>query len=477
MKSNTVFSISEGMVKFLQVTAAQKKLVTGVGVIDTDNKNDAQISQALRAFIKERKLNFTESRVTIVVPRSRVILRYMAFPSLKPEEIRSMINLQIGSQIPFSKEEVEIDFQILTKTEDGYAKVAVVIIPQELAMRNWKIFSDAAIPVQGITVSSIGLWLLYQQQPDLPDKLGAVVDLDAHQSEICICNKSYWLTSREIPIGSAQIQKDGYGEILRQWELTQNNTGNEEIAGHVETVLLACAANRAHELENEMTKTRNDLKFKEIFLPQTLVMARGVQWPKAMIENGVSVASLAGIAFSSQPLLIDLTPRSVKQAQEQRVYQRQLVILGIWITASLISLGLALGMGFFRKNVQLARLENQLRDTKRDAFKVEEQLQKVYDIESMIENRLIFSDVAREIYRLLPTQVYLVNITISDGSTLSLQGISSNSMEINQFQKGMVDSKSFYNVSLDYVNKRVTQQAEVDYFKITCMVKSGNIQK
>jgi len=472
MKSNVVFSIREGMIKFFQVSGTSKKLVTGVDVINTANQGDAQISQTLSAFIKKRKLNFAESRVTILVPRSRVILRHMTFPSQREDEIRSMIDLQVGNRIPYSREEVEIDFQILSKTADGYAKVAVVIIPQEIAMRYWKIFSDSKVPVQRISISSIGLWLLYQQQPDLSDKLGAMCDLDVNHTEICLCTKAYWLTSREIPVGFVQMQRDGYVEFLKQWELTQNNTSGEKLTGAVETVYLASIANRAPGLGIEMAKMQNDLTIKEILLTQTLGRARGVQWPKSMTDDGVSVASLAGVAFSPEVPPIDLIPRAVRQAQEQRAYQRQLVILGIWVTAALISLGLALGMGFFRKNVQLAQLEDRLRDTKHDALQVSDQLQKVYDIEGMIKNRLIFSDLARDIYRLLPAHVYLVNITISDGDTLSLQGVSSNSVEINQFQKGMVNSQSFSNVSLDYVNKRVTQQGEVEYFKITCTLKS-----
>ncbi len=478
MKSNVVFSISEGMIKFLQVSGTQKKLVTAVDVINTANQSDAQISQTISSFIKKRKLNFAEKhRVTILVPRSRVILRLLVFPSQRQDEIRSMIDLQVGSRIPYSREEVEIDFQILSKTADGYAKVMVVVIPQEIAMRYWKIFSDSKVPVHGITISSIGLWLLYQQQPDLSDKLGAIIDLDLNHSEICLCTKTHWLTSREIPIGFTQMQRDGYVEFLKQWELTQRDTSNEKIAAAVESVYLASTANRVYMLGTEMAKMQNDLTIKEIHLTKSLSLARGVQWPKLMADDGVSVSSLAGIAFSSQTPPIDLIPRAVRHAQERRVYQRQLVILGIWVTAALISLGLALGMGFFRKNIQLARLEDQLRDTKRDALKVEEQLKKVYDIEGMIKNRLIFSDLAREIYRLLPTQVYLVSIAISNGDTLSLQGVSSNAVEINQFQKDMVNSQSFSNVSLDYVNKRVTVQGEVDYFKITCALKSVNGQK
>lgn len=477
MKTNAVFHISEGMIKFLQVSGTHKKFVSAVDVINIDKQTDAQTSKTLSAFIKERKLNFTDSKVTVLIPRARVILRNMVFPSQSQDEIRSMIDLQIGSHIPYTREEVEIDFQILSQTADGYSKVAVVIVPQEIVMRYWKIFLDSKIPVHRITISSVGLWLLYRQQPDLSDKLCAIFDLDVNHSEICLCDKTHWLNSREIPIGFVQMQNDGYAQIIKQWELTQVNTTSEKLSGAVEKVYLACSVNRAYALGIEMAKIQNDLTIKEIILTQTLSLAHGLQWPKLMLEDGASVASLAGIAFSPETPPIDLIPRAARHAQEQHTYHRQLVILGIWVTAALISLGLALGVGFFKKNVELARLEGQLRDTKRGVLTVENQLKEIHDIEGMIKDRLIFSDLAREINRLLPIQVYLVNITISNGNTLSLQGVSSNTVEINQFQQDMVNSRSFSNVSLDYVNKRVTQQGEVDYFKITCTLKTVNGRK
>ena len=75
MKANVVFHIGEGLIKFLQVSGAPKKLVTAVDVINMDKQSDAQISETLNAFIKKQKLNFAESRVTVLIPRSRVILR------------------------------------------------------------------------------------------------------------------------------------------------------------------------------------------------------------------------------------------------------------------------------------------------------------------------------------------------------------------------------------------------------------------
>ena len=57
------FHISEGMIKFLQVSGTQKKLVTAVDVINTGSQSDAEISQTLSAFIQLRKLNFAVARL------------------------------------------------------------------------------------------------------------------------------------------------------------------------------------------------------------------------------------------------------------------------------------------------------------------------------------------------------------------------------------------------------------------------------
>ncbi len=471
MKFNSVFHIGEGTIKFLQASVGLKKALTGVEAIAIDNQDDAQISRTLIQFIKDKKINIAENRVTVLIPRSRAILRYMVFPSQNQDEIRSMVDLQIGSRIPYAREEVEVDFQILSKTADGYSKVAVVIIPQEIVMRYWKIFSDAKIPVHGITITSIGLWLLYQQQPGASEKPSAIIDLDSHHSEICLCQKSHWLNSREIPIGFTQISNEGNEEMIKQWELTQVSTIGEKISGAVEEVYLACSLDRVDELAAEMAKAQSELSIKKMIVTQSLSLPRGLQWPPSIAQDGASIASLAGIAFNAGVVPIDLIPRSVRQAQAKQAYQHQLIILGAWAAAALISLILASGMGFFKKNMQLARLQDELRTTQRESVAVEKQLKEMNEIESAINSRLIFSDLAAAIDRLLPAHAYLVSITVGEANSVSLEGMSFNPAEINEFQNGLVRSKNFSNVTLNYVNKRVTQQGEVNYFKITCTFK------
>ncbi|MDE2027535.1 MAG: pilus assembly protein PilM [Candidatus Omnitrophica bacterium] len=470
MKSNIAFYINEKTVKFLQVALPQNE-VTDVEVIHVDGQNDVQISETLSSFVRSQKLNLAESRVTVVIPRSRAILRSMVLPSHDEDEIRAMIDLQIGGQIPYAREEVDLDFQVLSKTQYGHSKVAVIVIPQEIATRYWRIFDEARIPVSGITISSVGLWLLFRRLQGPADDLCAVFDLDLDRTEICLCDRNQWLTSREISAGLRQIKEGRFKEILTQWELTQN-TFRDSDSKSVETVLLISSDDRAHPLAVEISKAGSHLIVREL-LTQTMELVGG-QWPSSMTVEGASFFSLAGIAFSEEPPPVNLIPGTVRQAQQQRSLQRQWIVTGAWLIAAVISMGLVLGSGYLAKKIQLAGLEGRLHAVEKKSFKAEDQLKKMQDIETLVHGRLVFSDLANELYRIMPPQIYLTVMTVSsDNKGLSFEGVSSTPAAVNQFQKNMVASSYFANVALDYVNKRVGQQGEMEYFKISSTLRNA----
>ena len=131
MKSTIVFHISQGMIKFLQVTGIQKKTITAFEVIAIDQLTDAQISQRLSVLIKQQHLRWREARVVVLIPRTRSILRYMTLPSHQESELRAMIDLQVVSHIPYAREEVEIDFQVLTKPPTVIQKLSLSSFPMK----------------------------------------------------------------------------------------------------------------------------------------------------------------------------------------------------------------------------------------------------------------------------------------------------------------------------------------------------------
>ncbi len=472
MKSTTVFYIDGENLKYLQASGGVKKTVAAVEVVSIVGLTDEQISAHLVGLIKPLRLMSKGNATIVIIPRSCLILRYMTLPSHQESEIRAMADLQVIEHIPYSREEVEIDIQVVEKTADGYSKVMAVVIPRETAMRYWKFFSDAKIPITGMTISSVGLWLLYCQQPDLPAQTGALVDLDVRRSEICLCRKEYWLGSRDIPVGLAQLKIEGHEEFLKQWELTTRKVAEQSAGEHIKQLYCVSTAGEIYGLERIMEEEQEGT-VKNIALMNGLPGAKNASFSKTLAGTEASLAPLAGIAFSGQLPPVNLIPQSVRNAQKEKRLRREFIVSGIWGIAALIMSAAALSVGYVEKNIQIRQLEKKFESSKAAVARAEEQWTQVYESENMFRRRLIFNDVMQQIMKLLPEQVSLTSLAINNGNILSFQGVSPKAGDINKLQKDLVELPFFSNVNLDFVDKRTTQEGESNYFKITCTVRLG----
>lgn len=472
MKTTIVFYIDEDSIKFLQASGVQKKTVTAMDIVAINGLDDARIIERLAALSKQHKLNFRGAEVIVLIPRMNAILRHLTLPSHDQEELRSMIDLQIVNTIPYAREDVELDFQVLSKNSDGYSKVMAVIVPEEKAMRYWKLFAGARIPVTRMTLSSVGLWLLYQQQPELPAWASGIIDLDENHSEICLCRKDFWLTSREIPIGLAQMRNDDLEEFLRHWRLTCNSLAVEKnLEQPVRSVYLLSWTAQAQPLAAALGGGPN-CTVAEIDLIKRLPVSKNIVWSQAVKEKALRLAALAGVAISGQTPPVNLIPRSLTRQEQQKSSRRDLVTTGAWAAVAVIMVGLASSANIFKERVQLKRLQEQWEQLKPQADKTQRRLKQVHEMEQALAARPVFAEWAGELYRLLPPEVVLSGFSLADGNRVSLEGMSVESGDINQLQRTLADSGVFTNVNLDYVNRRVGEDNQTfNYFKISCVVK------
>ena len=458
MKSTMIFQISEGSVKFLHIDSNKK--ILQADIVSTGSIEEALTTQNLKNFIQQKRLKFRGARVIVVIPRSRAILRRMNLPSHQDDELRSMAALQGSGHVPYAREDVEMDFQVLRKSSDGYAQVMAVVAPKEIMLKWWKIFSEAGIPVDCMTVSSVGLWLLCSRQPALGSKLAGIIDVDSDHTEICFCYKEHWLNAREIPLGFKQMQDQGAAELLKQWDLSCTQLLNEKVTDPISAVFLAGQAERVPSLKDQLAQQQG-------FAPVSIMLER----KPAKFSGPVSWAASMGIAMGPAAVPINLMPQEIRNMQAQRSHRRELKEFLGWIAAAFILLAVSLSMGIINKNIELGSLKKKFEAAKKDSGVVEEQLRKIREIEDLFKNRRIFAEWIKAIYQILPPQLSLVSMTLSNEKILSLQGIAANATDISKLQEGMINSPLFAKVNLDYVNKRVIPEGEVNYFKITCVIK------
>src|SRR3990167_988360 len=167
--------MKDGLLTAIEITDTHIKLIqaqrlrhagslTHCDFKELPEPTDPAVSKVLSQMIKAARIK--PSTVTAVIPRRFAILRHLSLPSHADSEIRKMVELQIAKQIPYPREDVVLDYLIIEKQPSGYSKVLIVAVHKDVINRYLKIFKDAGVNLNSLTLSSVGLlgWFNYWQQ-------------------------------------------------------------------------------------------------------------------------------------------------------------------------------------------------------------------------------------------------------------------------------------------------------------------------
>jgi len=120
--------------------------------------NSAAIMDAIKAALSNGKIRTKD--VAVAVAGSSVIVKKVALPAMSFEELEESIRWEAEQYIPFDVNEVNLDFQILSKGEsDGQMDVLLVAAKKELIDDYVQVISEAGlrpriIDVEGFAVQN-----------------------------------------------------------------------------------------------------------------------------------------------------------------------------------------------------------------------------------------------------------------------------------------------------------------------------------
>lgn len=111
----------------------QMALPQGV-VINSDIKNSTVFAQALRQLLSTAKPSAIpfDQELVVGVNDSRVFLRVFTVPNMAGKNINDIIEYQIRTLIQVLPSDMETDWQIIGKDDDGQIEVLLVAIPRDL---------------------------------------------------------------------------------------------------------------------------------------------------------------------------------------------------------------------------------------------------------------------------------------------------------------------------------------------------------
>jgi Tfp pilus assembly protein PilN len=410
------------------------------------------------------------SEVILLVPRQYAVLRTLLLPSSDPEEVRKMGELQAAGHSPYSAQEAVVDIIPVAQTPDGFSRVISVLLPKEKVFSGARILQKAGLTVSRVTLSSWGILEWFRLNPAAPQE-GAVlvVNIDQQISEIAVFDGRRILVLRVMVWGADELSGGQFDDCARQLELTLAGYHKEFSAKSPDRACIVSSLESDNGLSRYLSGRLGipvdySRVGRNIIAPASL---KGIQ----LMDKGGSAAAVQGAAFSPLAAGIDLIPAEIRAQHRQKQTQRQWVEIAALGAAAAVCAGVAFGMRSFEDFAAVQRYESEIRSLKPAVARFEKKLKSLQELRADLGDRVDFSGLTAELYRILPQDISLLGLSISDGRTLSLQGYARNPASVGALQKAMGESGVFVNGTLDYVNKRTVAQEEFNYFRITCQIK------
>lgn len=215
-KDKPLFGLDIGFsnLKVMQLAHHNKKqIVAGYGVTSFDPaaiKDGAiidpeVIAKAAHELFEHNLIgDITTRRVAIAIPAVRTYNRTVQLPKLKQKELQEAVRAEAEQYIPLPIDQLHIDFEIITETEDG-TEVLISAAPSKVVTSYMQLMDILGLEVVALE-TTIGAGSRLFVQAEASDVPTVLIDFGSISSDITIYDKSLIVTGT-VPGGGDSFTK------------------------------------------------------------------------------------------------------------------------------------------------------------------------------------------------------------------------------------------------------------------------------
>ncbi|MCK4518482.1 MAG: pilus assembly protein PilM [Candidatus Omnitrophica bacterium] len=472
-KSVVVVEIGNDWLKIIESSFTSKGMtITKVNLLKLA-QIEGPTALAISKIFSDLKLN--KKFVITYIPRHLITVRVLELPSVEPEEIKEIIDLQIGKQTPYSKEEIISSYKIIGSERGGYSKVILVIVRRNLIKTRLEELGNAGVNVVKFAVSSEGVynWFrnAYQNELWFESQTNVVLDIDSNYSDFIIIRKGKLVFSRSILIGANHLIEEPdewrnkfVEEIRRSIELYQN----EESGHKISKIFLSGAISELKNLEGSFSSDLDVLV--EVSDPlKNINIAMNRNFIEEHELNRVSLSSLFGIAIARKKLSFDLIPPGLKIQKQVEKKRKQLTVMGGLFIAVITMISFLFLTVIYNKGLHLKMLKERIASFEKGANEVEGMRAKINLIEERFNAKGTPLNMLYEIYRLTPKEVYLTSLRIEENKQVALKGLAFSMSDVYKYNTTLKTSLVFAGGAETTYAKQVKEDGvEYTKFEIIC---------
>ena len=465
----SVVAIEGGFVKFIQARESSGvRKISKLIVRKAASQSNKDIVFTLKQILAELKSGLGD--LTLCIPHHKITVRFLRFPSSNEKEISGMVKLQAAKELPFSKEEINYDYLITEKTPEGYTKVALLIVHNDVINGYLDLLKKVGLEPSRITFGTEGVlgWFQYNFAPDEIKGGSILIDLDSDNTDLAVFYGSCLDFTRGLNFGLRQLGADSdlKHRLAQEIKRTIVGYGRQDKNRKVQRILLGPAGKMTEELKQFLGQ---ELSLScEVFEPFEKLGTEGLS---AAVEyrGEVSLLDVAGAILPASEKRPNLLPADLRQKQAIGVRRKKTKRISTLLLVILFLLVLILFKKFNDKQLRVFYLDEEIKRTAPLAKKAEASLKKIELIQRRSRLQGSSIDVLRQLHILASANIELASFNFDeDEQALRLEGVCTNMPEILRFVDALDKSPFFQKVQLKYVaEKKARSGGNID-FKIKC---------
>ena len=197
-------------------------------IVDGTIMDQGAVVEAIRALWSRLKLR--QKDVAIAIAGHSVIIKKIAVPAMRAEELAQNIRFEAEHHIPFAKDDVELDYHVVNpQNSSGQTELLLVAAKKEVVADYTQVVRDASLSPHVVDVAAFAAQNAFESNYSLDSKETAVlVTVGAAISNINIVRAGVSLFTRDVTIGGNAFTE----EIQKQLGVSADEAEAYKVGGH-----------------------------------------------------------------------------------------------------------------------------------------------------------------------------------------------------------------------------------------------------
>ena len=468
-KDYAVITLCDGTLKIAHVKGEGVNLKL-LNVVKKDVKEVAKEDIAKVARSALDSIGLKKASAICVIPSSVATTKNIEIPSVDPNEIKSIIDLQAGRHTPYSREEILIGYINIGVFQKNYTKVLLIIVNRQVVKEQFSTFDLAGLKVEKIVFAPECKAAFYEmvlgRKPD--DIPVGIVDIGHYTTDFIIGFNHTVIASRNIPLGMEHLVKEGVparDKMVQELTASIESYQNEDIHKLPEMFILTSDDAKVKELES-ILKEKFKANVRVISYWDHVAASQPVMLKIVSEFNDESFLDVVAAVPALKNVQVDLTPEEVKVQHTIEERGRQVLQGCIFIFILLLLMS---AIFFSKLHFRSQYLERLVKEYNAKRFAVDE-LERISTntkiVHDYLKSRMTSLEVLTELYEKVPNEIYLKNITLEENGSIHLQGISESRSTAFALITILEDSALFKNVKMISSSAQKDRGKDVSAFEI-----------